>query len=284
MRKATTVKPIMWRKPSFKKLSSNTKFVFLFLLTGPDTNLSGILSYSVDEICSFTKLDKRAVKASLLELVESRRILWDDEVDMILVVRWIYHNPVTNPKLLAGALAHIRPYEFHKFFEIANCLISGDDPDILLDSLSHTLSHRVYHTSQGQGQGDFSEKKEVGKKERSIRDAEEILAFLNETTGRTFTNTKEIIACLKREKCSIDDCKVVIKFKYDEWKGTTREKFVDPITPFRAKHFAGYLDAAGATAKPVHKPPERKDAQGRVMPQWEIDMMDGIEKERDGNG
>ena len=81
-----------------------------------------------------------------------------------------------------------------------------------------------------------------------IRDqAQEILAHLNQVTGRSFRNTSGIEACIKREKASVQDCKAVIDHKWREWGGNPdMAKNVNPTTPFRLSHFQAYLDEAQA--------------------------------------
>jgi len=102
--------------------------------------------------------------------------------------------------------------------------------------------------------------------------AEEVLKFINDTTGRRFKNAKNIIACFKREKCSVEDCRKIIRFKWGEWKGTDMEKHVNPTTPFRASHFQSYLDESGAGVPgKVHTGPT--DEFGRPVPKWKLEMI-----------
>jgi len=77
-------------------------------------------------------------------------------------------------------------------------------------------------------------------------DALVVLGFLNKTTGRNFSNSKNIEACLKREKCTVGDCQAVIRFKWGEWAGTDMAKHMNPTTPFRSVHFQNYLDESKA--------------------------------------
>lgn len=87
------------------------------------------------------------------------------------------------------------------------------------------------------------------KKERILADAQEVLGHLCRVTGRNFTNTRNIEACLRREKCTVDECKLVINFKWSEWGGDKKMAgCVDATTPWRASHFRDYLDQALAGA------------------------------------
>lgn len=109
-----------------------------------------------------------------------------------------------------------------------------------------------------------------GLKLKLKQDAAEVLSFINTTTGRSFKNIKNIMACMKREKCSVDDCCTVVRFKWNEWRGTDMERHVNPTTPFRAAHFAVYLDESGAVAKQAggHRSPQ--------LPDWKKQMYDDM--------
>ena len=124
MRKATTIKPIMWNKPGFRSLSTDARFVFFFLITGPATSLSGLFSYPVETISSCTGIKQPSVKKAMSELVDSGRIMWDEEWGLVLVLKWVKHNPM-NDKLTTGALNEIRAFEFHEFHKIAKYLINN---------------------------------------------------------------------------------------------------------------------------------------------------------------
>lgn len=76
-----------------------------------------------------------------------------------------------------------------------------------------------------------------------------IVAYLNEKVqptrpyrATTKATQKHINARLS-EGYTLDDFKVVIDKKVDEWKGTEMEQYLRPETLFCAKHFESYLNA-----------------------------------------
>ena len=84
---------------------------------------------------------------------------------------------------------------------------------------------------------------------------EDIVAYLNEKAGTSYrsnskTTQKHINARLN-EGYTLDDFKVVIDKKVDEWKGTEMEKYLRPETLFGTK-FESYLNAK------VNKPQSNK--------------------------
>lgn len=111
--------------------------------------------------------------------------------------------------------------------------------------------------------------------------AERVLEHLNRKTGRTFKRTADIQACLKREGCTVRDCTNVIDFKVNQWKGTEMERNINPTTPFRNANFSRYLDEAGAGSGSVATSDTRpRGEDGRVIQQWELDMMAETEQEQ----
>lgn len=74
-----------------------------------------------------------------------------------------------------------------------------------------------------------------------------IVDYLNEKLGTKYrvknkVTQKQINARLN-EGYTLDDFKVVIDKKVDDWKGTEMEQYLRPETLFCAKHFESYLNA-----------------------------------------
>ena len=78
-----------------------------------------------------------------------------------------------------------------------------------------------------------------------LKQAQEVLEYLNSVNGRNQSFTRDIEACFKREKCTVAECKEIIDFKWKEW-GSSADMAdkVDATTPFRASNFQKYLDQA----------------------------------------
>lgn len=88
----------------------------------------------------------------------------------------------------------------------------------------------------------------------------EIINYLNQITGAHYKSssqkTKTCIHARWQEGFRLDDFKIVINKKYNEWVGTNMEKFLRPETLFGTK-FEGYLNQADIkreiTTKDVEK-------------------------------
>ena len=77
------------------------------------------------------------------------------------------------------------------------------------------------------------------------RDTENIISFLNSTTGSKYKastdKTRRLIAARLAEGFTIDDFKAVITKKAKEWQGTDMAQYLRPETLFGTK-FEGYLN------------------------------------------
>lgn len=87
----------------------------------------------------------------------------------------------------------------------------------------------------------------------SKSDAVEVLEHLNKVTGSKFkpstaSHIKNINGRLN-DGATVEECKRVIDFKHNQWKGTQQAQYLRPATLFAPKNFDGYLMAA-KTAKP----------------------------------
>jgi uncharacterized phage protein (TIGR02220 family) len=81
----------------------------------------------------------------------------------------------------------------------------------------------------------------------------EIIAFMNQLYGRSFDSEKEGTVSNLRpllKEYSIDDIKLVVANRYEEWKDETKmQNHLNPSTVFRKKLFEKYLEIANRTQK-----------------------------------
>lgn len=83
--------------------------------------------------------------------------------------------------------------------------------------------------------------------EEKYKDTDSVIDHLNEKAGSKYLHKKsarEPIQGRLEDGHSVDDCKLVIDFKVNDWLGTDQEQYIRPITLFGPKKFEGYLFAA----------------------------------------
>ena len=105
-------------------------------------------------------------------------------------------------------------------------------------------------------------------KERD-RDTENIISFLNSTTGSKYKvstdKTRRLIAARIAEGFTVDDFKTVITKKAKEWTGTDMAQYLRPETLFGTK-FEGYLNQ-----------PEVRNNRRSPLSRAEQERQEGIE-------
>lgn len=127
----------------------------------------------------------------------------------------------------------------------------SDTPDLsALVSCGFLVDASVCEQKKADATVSVSVLKNKEREKKLESDVSEILEYLCSVTGKRFTNDSEIRACLKRDRPTVEDAKLVIDYKWEEWKDTEMRKHLNPTTPFRKKHFMAYLDEAKAWRKP----------------------------------
>lgn len=282
MRKATTTKPVMWRKPSFKNLSPNAKLIYLFLLTGPDTNAAGMVSYPMPEIVDSTGLSKADAKKALKELQDSGRVMWDESVSLFLIIRWIKHNPLVSPKLETSARSVISAWGWHEFYGIADSILSGTFNDTLsipyregIDTLSDT--------PQVQGQVQVQVQKEESGVEKSIT---EVIEYFKSAANKPRVVTKsesnrEFVRARLNEGIPVDDLKAIVDLKVREVaEGSFKEMYLRIETLFNAtkcQSYLGQLDKIKARPQAaVSRPYEKEWEDSGDMSDEELDASRAV--------
>lgn len=84
-------------------------------------------------------------------------------------------------------------------------------------------------------------------KDRDFSEVDSVIDHLNEKIGSNYEhskNSREPISGRMADGNSVEDCKLVIDFKVNDWLGTDQEQYLRPNTLFRPKNFPGYLFAA----------------------------------------
>ena len=126
--------------------------------------------------------------------------------------------------------------------------LSGSD-ECTSECTSDYTSECTSGASQ-KNKGEIKRKKEkniyLGVSDETKADAEAVLSYLNEKSGKHFKdgkgNMENILARLK-EGYKVSDLKRVIDLKVNEWKDDQRmNQWINPVTLFRPKNFERYLN------------------------------------------
>ena len=85
---------------------------------------------------------------------------------------------------------------------------------------------------------------QTSKKSTLTSQAEEVLAFLNEKTGRDYQPVPaniDLIAARLKEGATVEDCRMVVARKFRDWNPDEKMRhYLRPLTLFNASKFAQY--------------------------------------------
>jgi hypothetical protein len=102
-----TIESSTYADPKVKKLPSDGKFLFVYLVTNEMTDFSGIYHAPYVLIASQTGISEKHVKEMLDQLQELGLVLHDDESEVVWVVNMMKYQ-LHSSKMLKGALARLR--------------------------------------------------------------------------------------------------------------------------------------------------------------------------------
>lgn len=83
--------------------------------------------------------------------------------------------------------------------------------------------------------------REKEKKKTNTKDAQKVIAYLNEKTGKKFTNTSFILARLNEGK-TLEQCFTIIENQSKDEYFIANQRFMNPKTLFRPQNFDNYLN------------------------------------------
>lgn len=94
----------IWNDEKFVTLSPSQKFLHLYLLTSPHSNLAGIYTIKKGYICEDIQADIKDLDKDLERLLDMGLIRYDIATSIVYIPNFLKHNPITNPNQLKSAI------------------------------------------------------------------------------------------------------------------------------------------------------------------------------------
>jgi hypothetical protein len=98
----------IWQSRSFRSLTDEGKMLFLYLLTSPHANLTGVyllpLAYAQEDLC----WGQDTMLNALEQLIEAEMVKYDHGARVVCVLNYMKYNPISNQKQATGALNALR--------------------------------------------------------------------------------------------------------------------------------------------------------------------------------
>ena len=82
----------IWSDPKFEGIMPNSKLLFVYLLTCPHRNESGLYNISLNKICFETSLSLGKVKESMSQLCQKGLTQYDNEKEVVWVVNAVKYQ------------------------------------------------------------------------------------------------------------------------------------------------------------------------------------------------
>lgn len=186
---------------------------------------------------------------------------------------------VVKKKVPARNFYHINAEVMHRYLYSQSLEKTGtsDEETPPLEALKPSLSNKEYSNKKENNKNNYIKNKQksdlaktstenglewirekITSKKGAAADqaVEQVVSHLNSLAHTRYRPTKadtiKLITARLKEGYSVDDLKLVVSYKCDEWMGTDMQKYLRPETLFRPSKFEGYLNAATSGA-PVRK-------------------------------
>jgi len=251
-----------WANSDIQKLSDQEKLLALYLSTGPHSNMLGCVRLPDGYITEDLNWSMQDVKKAFHKLSHINFLTRDEKSCWLVVHDFLKWNPIQNPRQGIGIrkLFDLVPSQSIVIKPLIKGLITHGKylPEGFLNELQNVengldtpAKNNVADNDQDQKQDQdkdkliMSGKPDVDTQNNLNTQAIEVLAFLNEKTGRAYrpvdANLKLIVARLK-SGATVVDCRQVIAKKTREWKSDVKmAEYLRPATLFNAIKFEQYM-------------------------------------------
>lgn len=230
----------IWKDSWFRKLSVKAKNLFIFLWTNDHKNLACIYEIDIDTIGFYTGLTGKDIKNTLSLLYPKVKYDYDNEV--VWVVNFVKHQfmrtPKISPKIITGIRNNLVQSNGHFF--IKEFLEEYQSLDISFEYPIDTVPDG-YQYPPGGGGGEGKGKGSLNIIKERAREAQKILDYLNEITGKEFEDISFITARLNEGK-KPEQCITIINNQHKDRYFIENPKLMNPQTLFRPKHWDKYLN------------------------------------------
>lgn len=220
-----------------EEFTPEDKYFYLYLLTNPQTNISGCYKVSYGTMVKDTGYSKDTIIRLIKRFDEVHDVLkFDEATGEILLLNWHKYNWTSSEKILTGIKT------------IANKIASENFKDYIFRQIE------CYKNDQQPCQYVRQDVTEESTNIEELTDDDEknnsqivkdVIDYLNIAAATNYKSTSEktkrLIKTRIKDGFALDDFKTVIDKKTSEWQGTDMEKFLRPETLFGNK-FESYLN------------------------------------------
>ena len=155
------IESAIWHDEKFVTLSPMQQRLFLYLLTCPHGNILGLFVLKEGYACDDLGCSRRKFRTDLSKLCEIRALAYDQKTNILWILNFLEHNPITNPNQVKSAVKTFSELPKSYLLEKYRQAMKGLCPT-LYEGLTEGLGEGLPHTdsdsytdsdSQGLGEG-----------------------------------------------------------------------------------------------------------------------------------
>lgn len=120
MAKQRYINTKIWEDAWFSELDQIEQLVFIYLLTNPATNISGVYELSLRTICTHTKLEKMLIQEMFERFAKANKVMYVD--GWVILKNFLRHQNLKNSKIRSGVEAEL-----------------GNVPDSILENIGELI-------------------------------------------------------------------------------------------------------------------------------------------------
>lgn len=224
-----------------EEFTPEDKYFYLYLLTNPQTNICGCYRISYATMVKDTGYSKDTIIRLIKRFDTIHKVIKFDEVNKeMLLLNWHKYNWTTSDKVLSGVKKIADKIKCDQFRDYIYRLIECYRNDQPPCSYEKKISDDAAVDDE---ENENNELVAINKTNSEI--ITDTINYLNNVTGSNYkpstSSTKKLIKARIKDGFKLEDFKVVIDKKYNEWAGSDMEKYLRPETLFGNK-FESYLN------------------------------------------
>lgn len=230
------------------------RYFYLYLLTNPHTNLCGCYEISIKQMTNEMGYDAKKVGKLIDRFSFTHNLIrYARSERELLIFHWSKYNWTSSEKFRKPLLQEIQNVKTDDFREYLLKLFNGENAKYGMDTVSgkeeYGINTNCMDTTDADSITDSItdtvSDSESDTDKSKLTEIKEIVQYLNDKCGTRYRyqtkGTQEHINARLKEGYTVDDFKMVIDKKFEEWHGTDMEKFLRPETLFAGK-FESYLN------------------------------------------
>jgi len=108
------------------EFNATEKYLYIYLLTNPQTNLSGCYEISMRQVAFETGLEQKKIKATLKSLTEKNVVSYCETTGEVLIIHWHRYNWTASEKFRKPLLEWINEVKHRPYKEYLMSLYNGE--------------------------------------------------------------------------------------------------------------------------------------------------------------